>query len=695
MTATLEVPLRSARLDRDLPRIVRRFRPDIEGLRAVAVTLVVLSHLGLGFPGGYVGVDVFLVISGFLITRQLLTERAATDRISIHRFYARRARRILPAASVVIVGTVLACWRWDSPLRVRTDAVDAVYSAISGVNWRLAVQGTDYFAAGQPPSPFQHYWSLAVEEQFYLVWPALLVVIALMAGRRFNRRTALVLTLLAIIAGSLAVSITTTAGSPSWAYFGTHTRAWELALGALIAVTVDVWTRMPPALASQMSWLGLALIALSGLVFDTSTVYPGVAVLMPVLGSALVITGGCPGWSRSAELVLRQRPMQFVGRTSYSWYLVHWPILTILPMALNHDLTLGQKWLMLVGSLGVAVVLSVVVERPIRTRRVLVARPLLGLTLGVLLITASVATAAMTIRSVAIPGAASAAAAPTVEAANALVVQRAVSAAVSVKRLPAHVSPSLTAASTDRPASTRCLVADSVSAAMPDSKCTFGDPTANRTMVVIGDSHANAWSPAIDQFARTNHWRFLLYAKAACPPGVYLNDINPLTNRLYTQCNTWRAAVFARIAASRPQIVLIASELRTLNIDPTGTVQAVQAFQKSGAKVIYLEDTPNPLSVGSVPDCLAKNSGDIQQCTLNRSSPSSRLEGMIQRRVEATAVSQVGAILVDPTSWFCTTTRCPAVINDIIVYADNSHPTATYTRWLSPVMSAALAKATG
>ena len=326
--------LLSARTDRTTTRAVRKFRPDIEGLRAVAVTLVVLSHLGLGFPGGYVGVDVFFVISGFIITRQLGAELNRTDRISFREFYARRARRILPAATVVIVGTVLACWKWDSPLQVKSDASDGLFSALSAINWRLAVNGTNYFQASSPPSPFQHFWSLSVEEQFYAVWPVLLLVIGVAAGSRYGRRKSLVWVLLIIMSASLALTITTTASSPSWAYFGTQTRAWELAFGALLAVTVDCWTRMPPALASQMSWLGLGMITLSAFSYNSSTEYPGSAVVLPVLGSAFVIAGGSPGWSRSAELVLRQAPGPVSGQdvvfagtscTGRFWSSPRWP----------------------------------------------------------------------------------------------------------------------------------------------------------------------------------------------------------------------------------------------------------------------------------------------------------------------------------------------------------------------------------
>ncbi len=375
MSTLNRVAADSRPIDSPARRGIRKFRPDIEGLRAVAVTLVVLAHLGLGFPGGYIGVDVFFVISGFLITRLLVGEVEQTNSISFRKFYARRVRRILPAACVVIVGTTLACLKWDSPLRVRTDAIDGLYSAFSGINWRLAAGGTDYFSLGAAPSPFQHFWSLAVEEQFYFVWPMLLLVTGVLVGRRYGRRKAVVWALLSIMAMSLFLSITTTQSSPSWAYFGTQTRAWELALGALIAVTVDVWTRMPPALASQMSWLGLGLIGLSSLVFTSSTEFPGRAVILPVVGSALVIAGGCPAWPRSAEWLLRRRPMQFVGKTSYSWYLVHWPILMILPLALDHALSFTEKWMVLFGSLFVAVLMHYLIEQPIRVQPSLARRP--------------------------------------------------------------------------------------------------------------------------------------------------------------------------------------------------------------------------------------------------------------------------------------------------------------------------------
>jgi peptidoglycan/LPS O-acetylase OafA/YrhL len=675
-------------------RAIRSFRPDIEGLRAVAVSLVVLSHLGLGCPGGYVGVDVFFVISGFLITRQLFGELSRTGRVSIRAFYARRVRRILPAATVVIAGTMLAIWKWDSPLQVRPEALNGLFAAFSGLNWRLAALGSDYFALGSAPSPFQHFWSLAVEEQFYLVWPALLLLTGRVIGGRLGRRKSVVWALLAVMAASLTLSITTTVSGPSWAYFGTQTRAWELALGALLAVTVDVWTRMPPALASQMSWAGLGMIALSAAVFSSSTVFPGVAVVLPVVGSAFVIAGGCPGWPRSGELLLRQPPLQFLGRTSYSWYLVHWPVLTIVPLVLGHGLSTAGKWAVLAGSLALAVVMYYLVEQPVRTWGWVAGRPARSLALGGVLILVAVATTRIAYGNVVIPGG-GAPGGPVGAAASLGAVERAVAAGAQLRKLPYNVSPPLPLASKDHPRITgNCLLGALATTPPPAAQCAFGDRRARRTMAIVGDSHANQWAPALDAFGRAARWRVVLYAKAACPPGIYPTYIDPQTNRIYKQCNQWRSNVFAALARTKPKVVLVTAELRTLDVDPSGMVAAIQKYQVAGARVIYLEDSPSALRVGLIPDCLARHAEDVQDCSMARKAPTTRLEGFVQRRIESDAARRAGATVISPVNWFCTAVTCPPVINKIVVYSDNSHITATYARWLSPVMTSALERAT-
>ena len=675
--------------------VVRKFRPDIEGLRAVAVVVVVLAHTGLALPGGYVGVDVFFVISGFLITRQLMRELDSGNKISFRKFYARRARRILPAATLVIVVTLLATWKWYPPLQVKSATTDGLDSALSVVNWRYAIQGTDYFQATSPASPFQHYWSLSVEEQFYLLWPALLLGLALVLGRRFGRRATLVWSTVIIIAVSLFFSVTTTDSSPSWAYFGSQTRAWELAFGALLAITVTVWTRMPPALASQMSWLGLGMIILSALVYNSSTSYPGVAAVLPVVGSAFVIAGGCPGWPRSAEYVLKRRPMQFLGMTSYSWYLWHWPLLVFLPLALGHELSTSESWLVVFVSLALATLTFYALERPIRARQSLVRAPARGLLLGGGLVAVSVGVAIAVAAAVVVPGGSSTAVAAPVAPlpATLTALQSAIAEGAALQTLPSNVTPALAAAAEDHPNAHGCMVGFEATVPLPDDQCMFGDLTATRTLAVVGDSHANAWLPALISFANDHHWRFVLYAKVACPPGIYPGYVNIQTNRVYTECDQWRSAMFERVQALQPDVVLVTSQTRTVAVDPAGMIQTVNNLKSGGAPVVYLADTPYPGStVGSVPDCLASHPDEIQLCSLDRADPLTRLDTMIQRKTESDAAESAGATLIDPTDWFCTATVCPAVIGNIVVYSDSSHTTATYANWLAPEFSKALAQ---
>jgi len=669
---------------------VRKFRPDIEGLRAIAVISVVLSHVGLlGFSGGYVGVDVFFVISGYLITRQLYGELDRRNKLSFRGFYARRARRILPAATLVIIVTLLAVYRYGPPLRRRSIALDGLFSAFSGVNWRLASVKTNYFNASVAPSPFQHYWSLSVEEQFYVVWPVLMLVIGIYAGRRFGRKLALLWTLIAIMAASLALSSVTTHGAASWAYFGTPTRMWELAMGAFLAITTSMWTRMRPALACQMSWLGIVMIALAIFTYDANTRYPGSAVILPVLGSAFVIAGGCPGWYKGAELWLRQRPMQFAGQISYSWYLWHWPLLMVLPMYLGHGLNYGEKWFVVVGSFGLSVATYYLVEQPFRTQSFLAKSPFRSLSSGGILVTTSVIVAFVIITN-------SVAATPikhikqdTVAVAQ-TTLQKDIDAGAALTVLPKNLTPSLAQAAHDNPNGHSCFTGFVQENLAPLAACTFGDLTATRTIFLVGDSHANSWFAVVSEYATRNHFKLYFYAKANCDVGVYLNQVVATVSGAYTACDVWRNKVFAFAHQQKPTYVLMASAVRHVSVDPSGEVQAVQHFQTDGSKVIYEEDTPNPRAIGSVPDCLAKNTNSVQKCDITL--PPSEID--VYARSEAnSAVVAAGAHLIDPTPWYCNAKVCPAVINDIVVYEDESHTTETYTGWVAPEWDLAFTQA--
>jgi len=368
----------------------RRFRPDIQGLRALAIVLVVLYHAHIpGVGGGFVGVDVFFVISGFVITGVLLRERASTGGTSIIAFYARRVRRILPAASLVIIVTVLAAYVLLGPLSGRQTAVDGQWASVFLVNFHFVAQETNYLASQTPPSPLQNFWSLAVEEQFYVVYPTVFLLVASILVRTSLRLRMTVL-LGATIVASFALSVVLTSSDPTSAFFSPFTRAWELALGALIAVSTGSLRRMPTAVARTMSWLGLGAILTAAVVFTSATSYPGWLVAVPVTGAGLVVAGGAVGASMGAESVLRLRPFQLLGLISYSLYLWHWPVLimamewrgvAVLP-------TMDNVVLVLVA-LALSIGTYVVVENPVRHSRTLVARPRTSVALGGCLVAGS------------------------------------------------------------------------------------------------------------------------------------------------------------------------------------------------------------------------------------------------------------------------------------------------------------------
>ncbi|MGH2465005.1 MAG: acyltransferase family protein, partial [Candidatus Limnocylindrales bacterium] len=345
------------------------FRADIEGLRGLAILLVVSYHAGLPLSGGFIGVDVFFVISGFLITGLLLRDRQQNGSIRIGAFYARRVKRLMPAAAVVLVATLLVASRLVAPLDRPSISVDGVAAALSVANIRFAITA-DYFSPVGAPSPFLHFWSLGVEEQFYLVWPALL---AIAAFRRPRLGAGIVLG--AVFGASLAASILVTEASPSLAFYMLPTRAWELAAGGLLAIgaglPATLRSRVPGLLvgAAQAAlglaaWTGLAAIIGAAALLDSSVAYPGVVALVPTAGTVALIAGGRqrlgPGW------LLGLGPARFLGRISYSLYLWHWPVLVLGGLALGGTLVMGQT----VGLVGIAVALAVAtwafVEEPFR-----------------------------------------------------------------------------------------------------------------------------------------------------------------------------------------------------------------------------------------------------------------------------------------------------------------------------------------
>ena len=560
------------------------FRPDIEGLRAVAVLAVVLFHAEVpGVGGGFVGVDVFFVISGFLITGLLWREMSSAGTVRLRRFYGARARRLLPASAAVGVATLIGSAVLLPPLQARPVIGDGIASALYVSNYWFVLRGVNYFAGHVPPSPFQHYWSLGVEEQFYLVWPALILGTAWLI-RRVRRRTRAQATssqrpylvvLVLVVAVSFGLSFAATYVVPAAAFFSLPTRAWQLGLGGLVALTAGQWRRLPARAAAITGWAGLALILLACTRLSATTLYPGIAALLPTVGAALVIGAGCATPDQGCGRVLGLAPMRAIGRISYSWYLWHWPVLLLAPPLLGHPLGLAARLAAALLSGGLAVLTLRFLENPLRFAAPLRRSALGSLALGGAATAVAVCVGVVLLAwvptpvghgSPAAPLTITAAPAPTgdnMDAYDAAVqnafaqVQAAVAASADLKAVPSNLNPPLAAAAAEKNALLfdGCLRTPFQSG---QPECAMGDTASTTTVALVGDSHAAMWNPAFQQIAEQRHWRLEMLGKGACP----LMDL-PITNPLrrlvehFEHCEQWRSQIIARLRAEHPRLIVV------------------------------------------------------------------------------------------------------------------------------------------
>ena len=645
----------------------RTFRPHIQGLRAVAVVLVLLDHVGLRvFSGGFVGVDVFFVISGFLISGHLVEGLRRTGRVRFRSFFAARARRILPAAFVTIVATAVASFFVVSPLRIGEILNDAIASALYVPNILFAIEETDYLA-GTAPSPFQHFWSLGVEEQFYAVWPFLLLgAFLLTAGSR--RGWIVVVATVGLL--SLAAAVVTTPDAPSLAFFSPFTRAWEFAAGALVAAAGPVLTRVPTLLAQLLSWLGLAAIGYAALSFSSDTAYPGVAAVLPVAGAVLVVAFADRGRG-GAGVVLCLRPALFIGMISYSLYLVHWPLLVLTHEALGLDepLPLQTAVVLAVVSIPLAWILHRLVESPFRAVGVSTSRE----NTRTLAVSAG---ATLLLVAALIAGNAVAAGLPLTSARDAE------SPALSVLPagtdfVPANITPSLPAATGD----TGIIYTNGCQQGLGSSEvvsCAFGATDSQKTIALFGDSHAGRWFPALDSAAEQLGYRLDTFTKSGCRSEETAKAWHDSEN---ATCSIWRNGVVERLNENPPDVIVLANHLGPApdrdadkqRADWTDGLSRLLDRLPASSQVVTLADSPQFASSPVL--CLSSNLDDASQCTSPRASS---LNPAI-RQAQADAAENHGAAVVDLTDYFCNETDCPAVIGSDLVYSDEHHLTATFS----------------
>jgi peptidoglycan/LPS O-acetylase OafA/YrhL len=672
-------------------------RADIQGLRALAVLLVVLAHAGVRFlPGGFVGVDVFFVLSGFLITGLLLAEARVNGSVSLIDFYVRRARRILPAAALTLLATDIAAFFLLNFLRARDAVQDSLYALEFAANFRFTARGLDYFAQADPPSPLLHYWSLSVEEQFYLVWPAVLSFVLFgvvsirrrrSAGRRQHRRLLLVVVLLTVL--SLGWSVHLTATLPPAAYFSPLTRAWELGLGAALAVGSSMLVRGPALGRLVMGWVGLMAIVLAALLFSERTPFPGSAALLPTIGTALVIAAGI-GNSHSRLAIARLlalRPLCFVGDRSYAFYLWHWPVLILADQYVGYELSVSAKLTLLLGAFLLSCVSYAFLENPIRRRTR--SRAAVGVVFGFSTVVV-VGTAVLSLWALAgqerqfngpARSTSPAGAAPTLVsyrtgagAERALPdVVTAVQAARRGDPIPSGLNPPIGRL---RSSSPQYVLPDGCISTGASSKitsriCRVGDTTSRKLLVLIGDSHALMWMPAVLELAWQDGWAVVPLLRTGCMPNRWVTSEGP------SSCRAWYRWAINEVRVLHPRITLVGGSIgerpsTAVQAAADGTIAMARALKRIGAGAVVVIGDPEGLSV-SPTDCLLSRHASMATCTATWPPATLRPYD----RVAATT-KRLGIGFIATRGLFCFERRCPAVIGNTIVYWDNSHITVAY-----------------
>lgn len=686
MSTVVDAPVRFAPAVESSAGAVRGYRADIDGLRAVSILLVVGYHAGLaGLPGGYVGVDVFFVLSGYLITGLLIAERNRTGRVALGEFYARRLRRLLPLASLVLVATLLA-GMWLLPPLAREGLVgDARAAAFYVANWRFAGQATAYSDTEVTDSLLVHYWSLSIEEQFYLLWPALIIGVGWIVGRRRPswELPALGGLIAALVSASFAASVLLTDRLGPTAYFLTHTRMWEMGVGAVLALVVPRLNRIPRWLAQLGSVGGVVAVGVAAVRFDASTAFPGWAALLPVLGAAVLVASAAHG-STSVSGLLSRRPLPMLGRWSYAWYLWHWPVIGIgLLLDRRYDWPLSAgvvTALAVVVSLGLAVASHVLVENPVRYHRALARAPRRNLAFGASLMVLPLLLGAVAVRTLPVGDVAVAAASPA--------------SAAMTPRQAAEDRPSIGRADECMATITELDVAEG---------CVFGEAASATTVVLIGDSHAQHWLPALHEAGLERGWRVLAWTKSACPP-VDVAIWSYRLERPYRECDIWRAGVLHRLRSAAPVdlVVLAASKGYTglvlddegervprTSFEPYWSAAASRTYSELlglARRVVRLHDTP--WAPHDVPACLAEAAADPHACGFDRTGAVG-LDEPLLRAERWGAPAEVE--FVDLNDLVCPDSFCEVVtIDGIIKFRDQHHLTQTFARELGHEIGEAL-----
>ena len=604
---------------------------QIQGLRALAALLVTIFHARL-LPGGFIGVDIFYVISGFLITGLILREIESTGKLDLQSFYQRRIKRLLPTSVFVLFVTAIV-GMFVLPVITRDALGRDLFAAATYIsNYLFAWWENDYQNLDATPSPFIHYWSLAVEEQFYVVWPVFILFLS-RYGKRAIFRGIAVTTFL-----SLLLSIYQTQTSPIWAFYSLPTRAWELGFGALLLFVPETFWKN-----RFIPWFGVIGIAIASFRFDENTAFPGINALLPVVSTAVLI-GSIAIWPRAFNDLSNNRISQWLGAISYPLYLWHWPALVLPSSALGRPLRIRERLFCIVLTIVLAHFTSKYIEQPIRHKKIS----------GKKIYTFFAATTAVSL----IAG---------------LVISSTSSSMITVKGTNYKFN---LVDVMQKPA----VYGDDCHSNYGETEsgeCTYGDLNSATTIVLYGDSHAAQWFPALEQLANEKGFKLVSLTKSACPSvDVPRADQGAYKN---IHCEKWRENSVQRIKEIKPAAVILSSyqhfspPSRFSDVDKwwtDGQKRLLSSLSGSSDHLIYISDTPRPKR--DIPNCLA--SRDVKSCNTTERTPVKVIRGFE---------------IIDPAPWLCTSI-CPAIQDGYVVYRDASHISVAAALALKPQLEAAL-----
>lgn len=706
MSATLAptYPAHPTRAQRALERGSRRagdrpFRTDIQALRAIAVLLVVIYHLRPNrVSGGFIGVDLFFVISGFLITSHLVREATRTGRVRLGAFWAARARRILPA-SLIAIAVTICLTAWLAPVTLFSDLQKQALASVFYVqNWVLAADSVDYMAAENQATAFQHFWSLSVEEQFYLFWPLIVFGALLLVGNKagksgLNLRPLLALSFGAVVLASLAYSVYAVADGQTSAYFVTTTRVWELGAGGLLALVS--FRRLPNAWRYTLAYVGLAAIAASAFTLTHETPFPGLAALPVILGTCAVIIAGTPGVADQGNVTLarydpwnfgsRLRVAQWFGDRSYSLYLWHFPVIALWTMIADRKVDYLDIIAMLVISIVLANFSYRFIEQPVRTMRSLKESTRRSLIAGLL---AMLLAAGLTFAYPVMMARAAGAGDWNALAAQARSAPLLGAEAVVGSQVPtfttdsAAITPNPLEAEQDR---NRAFDADDCVGEGHDPstpECTAGSLGSDRSIALVGDSHARMYSTALADISEENGWSLRTFMRNSCPFSPVPRDMEAKNE---IDCTKPNAEVLEKLLVYAPDLVVTTWSFAVSFVDDeangipgaSGFADYWRKLEAAGIQVLVLRDIPRMDE--NIPDCVSQNYDSPDVCSRKRTDalPGSAL-------FEQAVAEAPGVDVADFTDVFCTEVVCKSVIGDVLAYYDNHHLTDTFAVSMAP-----------